>query len=379
MKILAVDIGTGTQDILLFDTRAAVENSLKMVQPSPTMITHRRIKSATKQGKSILLTGVTMGGGPSHWAVEGHLEAGLPVFATPEGARSFNDDLDLIQESGIQVVSEDEADNLPEDVLRFALRDFDFEMITDAFASFDVTLSDVDLIAAAVFDHGAAPPGYSDRQFRFDYIQERVRENPTLTSFAFLEEEIPPIMTRMKAVSTSLAKVDLPLIVMDTAPAAVLGAIQDPIVGDGDEFLITNVGNFHTIGFLMGGEKIGGVFEHHTGMLDTGKLDGLLTQLGDGRIRHEDVFADHGHGALTISTITESKMGSDFGVVVTGPRWEIMRESGLRPYFSSPFGDMMMAGCFGLIRAVGALMPQSSDEINAALGQNHAKPPWELA
>ena len=36
MKILAVDVGTGTQDILLFDSTKEPENCLKLVMPSPT-------------------------------------------------------------------------------------------------------------------------------------------------------------------------------------------------------------------------------------------------------------------------------------------------------------------------------------------------------
>ena len=154
MKILAVDMGTGTQDILLFDSRVDVENSLKMVQPSPTMIAHRRIKAATRRKEPILLTGVTMGGGPSHWAAEGHLEAGLPVYATPDAARSFNDDLDVVTDFGVTVISEDEALKLGEDVVRLELKDFDFDSIEAAFRSFDVTLDDLDVIAAAVFDRG---------------------------------------------------------------------------------------------------------------------------------------------------------------------------------------------------------------------------------
>ena len=35
MKILAIDVGTGTEDILLYDTEKEIENSLKMVIPSP--------------------------------------------------------------------------------------------------------------------------------------------------------------------------------------------------------------------------------------------------------------------------------------------------------------------------------------------------------
>ena len=94
MKILTIDIGTGTQDILLYDSRLALENCFKLVVASPTMIVHRQIQEATQRGKPILLFGVTMGGGPSQWAVEAHLRQGLAVFATPQAARCFNDDLD---------------------------------------------------------------------------------------------------------------------------------------------------------------------------------------------------------------------------------------------------------------------------------------------
>ena len=35
MKILALDVGTGTQDILLFDSDRHIENCVKMVMPAP--------------------------------------------------------------------------------------------------------------------------------------------------------------------------------------------------------------------------------------------------------------------------------------------------------------------------------------------------------
>jgi uncharacterized protein (DUF1786 family) len=63
MKILTVDVGTGTQDIYLYDSELDLENGFKLVVPSPTMIIHRRIKDATRRGEAILLTGVIMGGG----------------------------------------------------------------------------------------------------------------------------------------------------------------------------------------------------------------------------------------------------------------------------------------------------------------------------
>ena len=93
MKILTVDVGTGTQDIFLYDFQLDLENGFKLVVPSPTMIVHQEIKDATRRQQAVLLSGVTMGGGPSAWAAEDHIQAGLPIYATPAAARSFNDDL----------------------------------------------------------------------------------------------------------------------------------------------------------------------------------------------------------------------------------------------------------------------------------------------
>ena len=50
MRLLAVDVGTGTQDVLLFDSDLEVENCFKLVMPSPTMIVARRVKAATRRG-----------------------------------------------------------------------------------------------------------------------------------------------------------------------------------------------------------------------------------------------------------------------------------------------------------------------------------------
>jgi hypothetical protein len=66
--------------------------------------------------------------------------------------------------------------------------------------------------------------------------------------------------------------------------------------------------------------------------------------------------------------------------VVTGPRRTMMRDSALQPYFATPFGDMMLTGCFGLLAAVADLIPELSDQIRPSLyGQDAGpRPPWEL-
>ena len=395
MKILTVDIGTGTQDIFLYDSRLDLENGFKLVAPAPTMIRHRQIKQATRQGQPILLTGRTMGGGPSHWAVENHIQAGYPVFATPAAARSFNDDLDIIREMGIQIVGENELNTLPGDPLKIEMRDFDFPAIARAFAQFGLSLDDLAAVAVAVFDHGAAPPGYSDRQFRFDYITHRLQASDRLSTFAFKAADVPPIMTRLQAVVDSAQDVDVPLIVMDTAPAAVLGALLDSQVQSRDRVLITNIGNFHTIAFRLKNAAIEGVFEHHTGMLDQPKLDRLLCALAAGTLTHQEVFDDHGHGAHITPASDEESASSDaahhhpppetvnsqpINLVVTGPRRTMMHQSTLRPYFATPYGDMMLTGCFGMLGAVADLIPEMGQQIRPSLRGEHGRgrPPWEL-
>ena len=132
--------------------------------------------------------------------------------------------------------------------------------------------------------------------------------------------------------------------VMDTGPAALLGALEDPRVAAAAERGVTlvNAGNGHTLAFTIRGERICGVFEHHTGALTPGKLDAYLRRLQDGTLTGEEVYADDGHGAVVHEPLASSL------VVVTGPnRAKLLPDA----YVAVPHGDMMLSGCFGLIRA----------------------------
>lgn len=396
MKILTVDIGTGTQDIFLFDSRLDIENGFKLVLPSPTMMVHNRIQEATHQHQPVLLTGVMMGGGPSAWAVEAHLKAGLPVYATPSAARTINDELEKVEKLGVKIVSEVEAAMLADSTTRIEMHDLDLPAIRSVFSRFGVTLNDLSAVAVAVFDHGDAPPGVSDRQFRFDYLDKLIRRenslsrvNP-LSAFAFLREGIPTSMTRLQAVADSAQDLACPLIVMDTAPAAILGASYDPVVMKMNPKIITNVGNFHTLAFRLGenptgdGIRIEGLFEHHTGEIDLPKLDSLLHRLADGTLKHQDVFDDMGHGALMYDTTPLTMDRDAFDVVVTGPRRSMFtdkkHQGTLRPYFATPFGDMMMAGNIGMLAAMADVLPELADPILASLNgeEGSTSAPWDI-
>jgi uncharacterized protein (DUF1786 family) len=167
---------------------------------------------------------------------------------------------------------------------------------------------------------------------------------------------------------------------MDTAPAAVLGASFDSTVAQRGNKIITNIGNFHTLAFRMGEDGIEGVFEHHTGEIDLQKLESLLCALADSSLKHEDVFDDMGHGALMYSG-DKFEFGKDnFDVVVTGPRRSMYAENpSLRPYFAAPFGDMMIAGCFGLLAATAEIMPDLTEAVSKSMGDaGVGRPPWEI-
>ncbi len=385
MKILAVDIGAGTQDILLYDSHLAPENNYKLIMPAPTMIIHRRLKAATQRRQAVLLQGVTMGGGPSQWAAQAHIRAGLPIYATPQAARSFNDDLEAVQKLGVTLLSEDEARRMPEDVERIEMRDFDFTAIAQALGAFGVSLNDLAAVAVAVFDHGNAPQGYSDRQFRFDYLAERIQAGSRLEAFAFRAENIPPSLTRLLAIIHSAGEIDAPLVVMDTAPAAVLGATYDPQAARQDRMLVVNVGNLHTLAFRLGSHGAGGrpieaIFEHHTGRLDQARLESLLQALAEGSLTHAAVFDDHGHGAWECGGPPLDLAAGEFGAIVTGPRQGTLRGSGLHPYFAAPFGDMMITGCVGLLAACATALPELGEAIRNSLSGSEAAgaAPWEV-
>jgi uncharacterized protein (DUF1786 family) len=392
MKILTVDIGTGTQDIFLFDSNLDPENGFKLVLPSPTMMVHRRLKQTLQSRTPILLSGHQMGGGPSAWAIEEAARAGIPVYMTPSAATTLNDELDKVEALGIKIVGEDEVEGMRDKsgkwkVEALELKDFDFDLLSKTFADYGVSLKDLAAVAVAVFDHGNAPPGVSDRQFRFDYLDERIRAKNSLSSFIFPSTDIPKIMTRLQALADSAPNLDCPLVVMDTAPAAVLGASLDPLVSKRSQKIVCNVGNFHTLAFRLGEMGIEGVFEHHTGEIDLPKLEGLIRKLADGTLKHQDVFDDMGHGALMYSDEIFEFGRDEFDVVVTGPRRslfnrqsKIVNRKSLRPYYAVPFGDMMIAGCFGLLAATAEILPGLADPILGSLraGRGRGVAPWDV-
>jgi uncharacterized protein (DUF1786 family) len=369
MRVLAVDIGTGTQDILHFDSEQELENAVQLILPSPTVVVGERIRAATRRGQAVVLDGVTMGGGPCAWAAEDHLRAGLPLAATAAAARTFDDDLTKVAALGVQVVADDAVAGLVAGgATRVTMRDFDPAAILAAVAGFGVD-PQIDALAVAVFDHGNAPPDVSDRRFRFDYLARRLDAGGrgNLGAFAFLREAIPLEMTRLAAAAASPGAplAALPLLAMDTGPAAVLGALEDPAVAAAarTDALVVNVGNFHTLAFRLAAGQVVGLFEHHTGELTPEQLARFLIRLAEGTLTNDEIFNSKGHGALV------DAVGPATPVLcaVTGPRRAKLPPLPWPVYPAVPYGDMMLTGCFGLLRALADRLPAAHAAITPRL------------
>lgn len=359
MRLLCLDIGSNTQDILLLDTAQPVENAIQLVLPSPTRLIAQKIAAATIRGDTIVLIGETMGGGSCSSALRKHLEAGLAAYSVPAAAKSFNDNLEKVTAWGVQLVSPDEAARIKTGkVIRMA--DIALDTLEKALSSLDVKFS-YDAVAVAVLDHGAAPIDQSQRLFRFQQLEHLLKENDTLESFIFTPAELPDYFTRMKAVLRSLDD-RTPSVLVDTGAAAVMGALLDKMVNGHPNHLIMNLGNSHALAFSLSGHKVLGFFEHHTSQLSLNRLNKLLEELTSGELPPMEVWKEGGHGSLVLAR------GDNPFLVVTGPRRSIMTSSRLNPYFAAPFGNMMLTGCFGMAQAIAIKFPEWRDEIEKALG-----------
>lgn len=332
--VLAVDIGGGTQDILCWFEGQLVENAAKMVMPSPTRLVAQELRALRRTGRDVVLVGRTMGGGPCTQEVRRHLEAGLTVYALPEAALTFHDDLERVQAMGITL-----TETPPEGVPKVVMRDLDLERIGRALALFHLPMPHV--VAVAVQDHGFSPKE-SNRLFRFRYWRDFLARGGDLKALA--KEPPPASMTRMHAV-----RADRPdALVLDTGIAAVLGALMDPRgrSWNAEGCTVVNVGNFHTIAALVRDFRVLGLYEHHTAVLNPAKLSNQLDDFRQGRLRHEEILHDGGHGCVYGE---RSLDGAFHRTLVTGPqRRRLFTEDSV---FAAPFGDMMLTGCFGLLQA----------------------------
>jgi len=333
--ILAVDVGTGTQDILLYDPARVAENNLKLVLPSQTQILARQI---SKIDCDLLITGTTMGGGPVSMAIRRHLKKGFRVVMTEAAAKTVRDDLSQVREEGVEIVTDSEAANL--DMASIEAMDVDLEMLFGVISSAGEEMPET--IGVAVQDHGFERDK-SDRKFRFEKIAEMLDSGATLSDFLF--EKPPAYYTRMNSVFQHVQKsFSGEVFVIDSKFAAISGALHDT---PARPCLCVDVGNGHTMAAVVGnGGRLDSVFEHHTHSLTMEKLTKYLVRLANGNVTNEEVYSDHGHGCHIKNA---PGIGGIEKILVTGPNRRLLEGCGLSIEFARPFGDVMMTGTVGII------------------------------
>ena len=340
MRILAIDVGTGTQDIMIYDTEKELENSIKLVLPSPHLFISQRIRETEND---IYFTGEIMGGGKIKNTILEHMEKGYDVVMEPTCAKTIRDDIKQVESFGIKIA---DADEDYDSYTKIALGDIDITKLSEFLLGYDLEF-DFDKIAIAVQDHGYNE-NMGDRDFRFEKIREKVSEPITPLEFGFIDE-IPEYFTRMNAVSRldeGEGIEDIPL-VMDTKFATIAGMCNDEVASKLNSFIVIDIGNGHTTAASIENGKIQGVFEHHTSSLTGKSLERYIKRLASGEITHEEVYNDHGHGAHVLNPISELEK-----VIVSGPKRELIEKTNLDWHHAAPGGDVMMTGTVGLIKTI---------------------------
>ena len=356
MKLLAIDVGAGTQDILLYDSYNEIGNAVKAVLPSQPKLLAADVEKLTRQRKNIVVDGETMGGFPFARAIKKHLEAGFNVSMTPKAARTIRDDLDIVREMNIEIISEALVDKLEvEGYVRLRAGDLDLDALERAFGYFRISIRSVDGIAVAVQDHGEAPKGESERRFRFErLLRPGIEAGGEIEGFAFKTGCVLPEFTRMRAVELQITERGFEGLIMDTGPAVLFGALEDETLKTKECIGILNFGNQHTIGGIIEKNRLIAVYEHHTGLMNGPKAKNYLLAMADGELTNDEIFKSGGHGAFIHEPIGADSIEV---LAILGPRKNKMNFSTMEClHHAAPFGDQMMAGPAGLIAAAQKLL-----------------------
>jgi len=351
MKILTIDIGAGTRDILLYDSSKQLENCIKMVLPSPSPLLAAHVDSLGDEGRDLFVDGHTVGGGSFTRAIKRRLASGSSVYMTEQAAYSIRNNLEDVGDLGI-VIGADPPPGFNGVILH--ADELDLTPFLDLLGSVGEDLDELAAVAVAVQDHGSYQPGESNRKTRLAHMRRRLEENPDPLALSYTAGEVPAVFPRMISAAGRLSE-QLPLVpalIMDTAPAAAAGCLSDPQVASvaGGNLLVINAGNGHTLACILGGGKVVALLEHHTKRLEPVPFASYLEAFCRGEARDDDEYMASGHGLFYIGD--PPGMESLDMIAITGPNRELLEGSGLEFHYPSPGGDMMMTGPMGLVKAV---------------------------
>ncbi len=333
--ILVLDIGSGTQDVLLALPGLTPENWPRFVLPAPARRVEARIRELSAARRAVWLYGDNMGGGFSG-AIDDHLALGLAAFASPGAALALHDRPEAVRARGIGIASQ-----APDGAVPVFLADYEPGFWRALLAA--AHLPQPALVLAAAQDHGVHAD-VGNRAGRFRLWRDLLASSggdPAL----WLHAAPPAACTRLQALQRATGGM-----VADTGAAAALAAFSLPEVrarADTEGVLVVNAGNSHVVAFLVFQGRVLGVYEHHTGLLTREDLLRDLHEFRLGWLPDEQVRERGGHGCVFSLPLPEAEAFRP--AYALGPRRDLLRG---HAQFIAPYGDMMLAGCHGLLHAL---------------------------
>ena len=345
-RYLMLDIGAGTLDILCYDTEQDLH--YKAVVLSPV----RQLAAAIAGTHGdLVVTGGEMGGGPVSQALIDRAKTAT-VFMSDQAAATIHHDASRVAAHGIQIANESKLQQLSAESRYTMVRTGDIqpERLRRLIEGFGIPY-DFDAVAVCAQDHGVAPSGVSHLDYRHNLFTAALANDPTPSALLYEAERVPATMNRLTTIARDAGS-HLPakrVYVMDSGMAAILGAATDIQAAGDKPALVLDIATSHTVGAAVQNGKLCGFFEYHTKDVSAALLDRLLRDLPAGRLSHERVLAEGGHGAYSRKTIAADAVGI---ILATGPKRRLAVDCELPIVFGAPWGDNMMTGTVGLLEAV---------------------------
>jgi len=342
---LILDIGAGTMDVLYHDTDSGLH--YKAVAKSPVV---NLAEKAASLPKDLLITGREMGGGPISNTIRQRAREGEVVMSVSSAA-TVHHNLERVRSWRIKVIEDSEAEELRH-FRRYStltVGDLEIARLEHLLKGLGVSFS-FDVVGICAQDHGTPPEGVSHLDYRHTLFKASLDENPFPHALLYRADEVPVTLNRLVSIAASARMLPAnEIYVMDSGMAAILGATMDHQAKLKEKVLVVDVATSHTIGAALEGGEIAGFFEYHTHDITLERLESLLCELADGKLVHEHILEEGGHGAY---------IRKAFGfqaaeiIVATGPRRRMLENSQLPIVFGAPLGDNMMTGTVGVLEAI---------------------------
>ena len=145
-KILAIDIGAGTQDVLLYDSELTPENCISLILPTPSRNFARLIERCEED---IFIDGDPIGGGAIPSLLKNHIKKGYRVIMSEDAAYTLRNNLNEVRQYCIRINSSGLNGFKG---TKLCLHEIDLALLKEFLANYEEDF-DIDLVAIAVQDH----------------------------------------------------------------------------------------------------------------------------------------------------------------------------------------------------------------------------------